>query len=405
MQEHHQTRLVIGSCSGYNLHATFLEHFFGISIRQRSKVRTCQGFIGLTFGQQPDLTSDFVGSSHRIARHDNDFDVRPVHTDINRLAHIRTDRVGNTHQTHKRIVDGKTQCPISLALIIFQGGQNPLLCQTLGQFATHLQNDFGGTLQINRIVHLCQHILCFRTERLLSYNRSRLPEGTVIQLPAPDPLQQSTLRRISDSLIAIQFRRTVNGNTAGYFFSRYIRTEQTFNHRHPVLGKRAGFVGTDNRSSTHRFAGMQFADQIVFLQHLSHTESQADRNAHRQTLGNSHHNQGDGNHNGTQDNMNNRHRILPFRLRNIEEKVHQTTDNNQNGNYETGIRNPLTQHIQLPAQGGLDFFPFLHTCGTAPLFGIHSNGNHFILCATLYDRRTPQKKIFRISRFLVRRHL
>ena len=58
------------------------------------------------------------------------------------------------------------------------------------------------------------------------------------------------------------------------------------------MGQRTGFVGTDNRSRPHRFAGMHFADQVVCLEHAVHTQGKAEGYAHRQTFRNGNYDQG-----------------------------------------------------------------------------------------------------------------
>ena len=69
-------------------------------------------------------------------------------------------------------------------------------------------------------------------------------------------------------------------------------------HAHPVHGQSSGLVGTYNRGRPHRLASMEFPHQVLNLQHLTHAESKAYRNAHRQAFRHRYNNQRHCNHYG-----------------------------------------------------------------------------------------------------------
>ena len=124
-------------------------------------------------------------------------------------------------------------------------------------------------------------------------------QGDIVNALIAQPQQESTLRGVAEDLVAIQGSCTVDGDIQPHaiHLTSYLLH---LHHLHLVLCECAGFVGTDNSGSTHRFAGMHTAHEVVGLQHTTHGIGQRERHRHGQALGDSHHDERDGNHEGLQ---------------------------------------------------------------------------------------------------------
>ena len=90
----------------------------------------------------------------------------------------------------------------------------------------------------------------------------------------------------------------VDGDAAGQQVHVDTLLREACHHPHLVLGERSGLVGADHGGGAHGLAGVELAHEVVLLQHLAHAQGQAHRNAHGQSFGHGHHDEGHGNHDG-----------------------------------------------------------------------------------------------------------
>ena len=269
---------------------------------------------------------------------------------------------------------------------------------------TTVEQQFGSALDVlhNRTVGFLdagEHVFCLGRKRLLAHYLGAVAQQLVVEAHRVEPHQQGTFRRVADGGTLHGERcRAVDADAKGKFLAVKVSKEPMLDHRHAVLRQRARLVGADHRRSTHRLAGMQLAHQVVFLQHLAHAQGKAHGDAHRQSLGHSHHNQRDGKHHRLQDETEDNYRLILVGHVTKRKIIKQTAQDNQQGDGKTCIRNPASQLVQLAAERCLHFRTFARQSHATTLFAIHRRLVNHIDAVAFDHRAATQHTIGRIGR-------
>ena len=209
---------------------------------------------------------------------------------------------------------------------------------------------------------------------------------------------------------------------------------------HLVLRKGTRLIRTDNGSSSHRLASVHLTNQVLGLQHSTHTVSQTQRNGHRQSLWHSHHNKSYGNHQRTERvgqqvgslrtdiTINSQYRtdedgkesgndndtsgsavIVKLLDKQIEENCHgkdqregnripleenqQLTDNDESCEDVAHVGNQTAQAIQLLIKRCLDTIVDLSSLEDLTVFCLVTHSEHFHDSVAFHDFRSPHDMV------------
>ena len=287
------------------------------------------------------LAGNLGGGARRVAR-DN------LHADAGGLAlayggrHVRTDGVADGYDAQEGQVVAAGQFHAVLGRVVIhnlvgkaQGAHGHVLVGE--QLLVHggavfgsvhalavqddvpalAQHDFRGALHVEHLLaqqgrlHQRGHVLPFGGEGQLVQHRGVLAQRQVVLPLLVEPEQQGHFGGIAHAfgLLArggfFEEGGGVGADALGHQVADVVLAqvavvlqgvEVGFVHLHEVLRQRAGLVGADGGDGTHRLAGVHLAHQVVGGEHAPHVQRQAERDAHGQTLGHGHDDEGDGHH-------------------------------------------------------------------------------------------------------------
>ena len=270
--------------------------------------------------------------------------------------------------TYQRI--GKAQGTHGLVLILQQfrlHGRTAALHghEPLGRnhLRTEVHHILGGTLYINhpmveqRRIDYRSHILTLGREGELLHHMCPVAQLGIVDTLVGQPQQQSPLGGVTQHLhpvgTLVEVSRRVGGNAFGN--NRFdIRVggvvKSSLAHPHLVLGEGSRLVGTDDRSRTHRLAGVHLAHQVVVGQHTLHAHGQTQGHTHGQPLGHGHHDNGHGNH-GRREQI--AAEAEPVEHRMVGEVDDRAGHKDDSGNHITGLRDERCQRIELLVERSL----------------------------------------------------
>ena len=143
-----------------------------------------------------------------------------------------------------------------------------------------------------------------------------------------------------------------------------------FADAHTILRQSSRLVRADHRRGTHRLTSMHLPHQVIGFEHTTHTQRQAEGDAHWKTFRHCHHDQGNGNHQGVEQIT---QKIKPFeRLRFTLDEIHQHSEADDHSSDDVaGYGDGVTKLIQLFIQWGLDLIIDLSArVDLAPFCGI-----------------------------------
>ena len=131
-------------------------------------------------------------------------------------------------------------------------------------------------------------------------------------------------------------------------FISFIPFISHFDHRHLVLGQRTCFVCTNTGYGPHRFRCLQFAYQVVRLQHPSHVQCQSQRDSHRQALGHRHHDERHRHHEVTQHDFEHSQIVGGVKPQRVSQEVMAQKNDEAGGRYDCAhLTDELSQTAQL----------------------------------------------------------
>ena len=307
LQQCHQAGFILGTGTCNDANAVITKQFAQILVRTGGEVGALQGLVQLAFLQQSYLTPNLVGSAYGVTCYDNHLYASDILALVDGLGHIGTNGVGNAHYTEEdmralALLHCKAQRSHGSLLIGSKEFFHLVFGHTACNLFTTVEQQFGSTLDVlhNRTVGFLdagKHVFCLGRKRLLAHYLGAVAQLLVVEAHRVEPHQQGTFGRIADrSTFHGERCCAVDAYAKGKFLAIKVSKETMFDHRHAVLRQRACLVGADHRCCTHRLTSMQLAHQVVLFQHLAHTQCKAHGDAHRQSLGHSHHNQRNGQH-------------------------------------------------------------------------------------------------------------
>ena len=241
---------------------------------------------------ESDLTGNLPRRCGRVARNDLDADTRPQALSDSRrniLAHgVLNRRHGRKVQAPGRhrlkavrsrgLGPRHGQRPHGVVLEVQQTGGNRLVVSVCG---AHRPHDLGSALHAEDLpsgdaaADDCRHVFALGREGQPVDDPRPGTQLFVILAAAAQPLEQRPFRRVADDVpLRVEEGRGVERHDLGKFPLGQRVVAHELLDVHPVLRKRSGLVGADDRHGTHRFAGVHLAHEIVGFEHPPHRERQ-----------------------------------------------------------------------------------------------------------------------------------
>ena len=128
---------------------------------------------------------------------------------------------------------------------------------------------------------------------------------------------------------------------------------------HLVLRQRTGFVGTNHRSSTHGFASVHFAHQVIGFQHTAHAVGQAERHSHGKSFGHRHYDECHSNHDGLQHVGHEGSPVVDIKI-GLQAIYRDASHENEQGKSIAQFGNPSTESFKLFVKGC--FYAIVNLC-------------------------------------------
>ena len=269
----------------------------------------------------------------------------------------------------------------------------------------HGAHDFGRTLDAddpaarNAAFDDRRHIFAFGREGQPVDDLRLRAQGFVILALRAHPLQQGALGRVAyNGARSVEESRGVGRHDLGEIMRRKRIVTHQFLHVHPVLGQRAGLVGADDRHGAHRFAGVHAPHEVVGLEHAPHGHRQRQRNAHRKSFGNGHHDDGHRDHENVQ------HLLRYFEPVALEQptdedRLAEHDAENSDRKRNAGPADEFREARQLAVERRLLVALDGRLLGDAARFGRIAHGRSNQNAVTVRHGRTAQCDVRRIGRF------
>ena len=212
-------------------------------------------------------------------------------------------------------------------------------------------------------------------------------------------MQQGHFRRVANTLVAIQLCRRVDSHVpVQQFTAQTTVSDRSGGYRHAVFRQGACLVGTNHRHSPHGLTSMQLSHQIVALQHAPHIQGQRQRDGHRQTLGDGHHNERDGHHEIAQHHLGHAQVVVGVPEWVGQQIVTQEQHKGSNRHAHSYLADEGGQPVELLVERGLHASALRRCAGhLANLRGI-AYRRHDSLAASAHHHRRAQQHVVRIGR-------